>query len=109
MRHRQVSEKNSFYLEGKSMNINYYWKYPQQEDEAHPNFLFRELSRDVIRLEVQYKYPKLYPLAKEIRNNSKYHVSLDNPSFETLYQAFASGEIHSPSRCNLIRRSFRSC
>ena len=95
--HRQVSDKNSFYLEGKSMNINYYWKYPQQEDEAHPNFLFRELSHDVIRLEVQYKYPKLYPLAKEVRKNSKFHVSLDDISIEALYQAFAYDEVHSPS------------
>lgn len=95
--HRQVSDKNSFYLESKSVNINYYWKYPQQEDEAHPNFLFRELSRDVIRLEVQYKYPKLYPLAKEVRKNSKFHVSLDDISIEALYHAFASGEVHSPS------------
>lgn len=95
--HRQVSDKNSFYLEGKSMNINYYWKFPQQEDEAHPNFLFRELSHDVIRLEVQYKYPKLYPLVKQIRDNSKFHVLMDDLDIEALYQAIVSDEVYSPA------------
>ena len=51
----------------------------------------------MIRLEVQYKYPKLYPLAKEVRKNSKFHVSLDDISIEALYQAFAYDEVHSPS------------
>lgn len=95
--HRKASDKNSFYLESKSVNINYYWKYPQQEDEAHPNFLFRELSRNVIRLEVQYKYPKLYPLAKGIRTASKFFISPDSPSVEDIYQTFVYSDVSNPS------------
>lgn len=95
--HRKTTCKTSFYLEGKSMNINYYWKYPQQANEAHPNFLFRESSRDVIRLEVQYRYPKLYPLAREYRQESKFFISMDNLSIEDMYQRFASGEPYTPS------------
>ena len=95
--HRKVTSKNSFYLEGRSMNFNYYWKYPQQADEAHPNFLFRESSHDVIRLEVQYKYPKLYPLAREHKQESKFFVSTDGLSVEELYQKIIAGEMYRPS------------
>lgn len=95
--HRKVADKNSFYLESKSMTINYYWKYPQQEDASHPNFLFRESSRNVIRLEVQYKYPKLYPIAKEHRQESKFFKSTEELSFEEIYQEIAFHETHNPS------------
>ena len=95
--HRKTTYKNSFYLEGKSMNINYYWKYPQQANEVHPNFLFREASHDVIRLEVQYKYPKLYPLAREYKRESKFFVSIDDLSLEDVYQQLISREPYNPS------------
>lgn len=95
--HRKTTCKTSFYLEGKSTNINYYWKYPQQSDEAHPNFLFREVSHDVIRLEVQYKYPKLYPLAKEHKQESKFFVSTNDLSLEDIYQQLALSEPCTPS------------
>lgn len=36
--HRKIMDKTSFYLESKSSVINYYLKYPQQ-DEGHPNYL----------------------------------------------------------------------
>lgn len=95
--HRKVVDKYSFYLENKSMTINYYWKYPQQEDTSHPNFLFRESSRNVIRLEVQYKYPKLYPIAKERRQESKFFISSEELSIEELYQEITFHEAHRPS------------
>lgn len=95
--HRKVADKNSFYLENKSMTINYYWKYPQQEDTSHPNFLFRESSRNVIRLEVQYKYPKLYPIAKEHRRESKFFISPEGLSAEEMYQEITSPETPNPS------------
>lgn len=94
---RKTTDKNSFYLASKSVNINYYWKYPQQENEAHPNFLFKESSRNVIRLEVQYKYPKLYPLAQGNIKNSKFFISSDGLSIEDIYQALISDEVHNPS------------
>ena len=95
--HRKTTCKSSFYLEGKSMNINYYWKYPQQANEVHPNFLFREASHDVIRLEVQYKYPKLYPLTREYKRESKFFVSMDDLSLEDVYQRLVSREPYNPS------------
>lgn len=73
--HRNKAYKNSFYLKSKSVNINYYCKHSQQHDR-HPNYLLRELSRNVIRFEVQYKYPKLYPLAQDKREESKYTTRL---------------------------------
>lgn len=94
---RKISDKNSFYLESKSVNINYYWKYPQQENETHPNFLSRESSRNVIRFEVQYKYPKLYLLAKEGQKDSRFFRSHGEFSVEDIYQALISDEFHNPS------------
>ena len=83
--HRWVTDKNSLYLESKSATINYYWKYPKQ-NEKHPNFAFRELSKNVIRPEVQYKYLKLYPLFKNLRHKSKFYISYENLSMEELYE-----------------------
>lgn len=90
--HRKIADENSFYLENKSCVINYYWKYPKQQDENHPNFLFREDSRNVIRLEVQCKYLKLYPLSKKIRHKSKLHVSETDLSADQLYEMIVNDE-----------------
>lgn len=95
--HRQKTDKSSFYLQGKSVNINYYWKYPQQADDRHPNFLFREASRNVIRLEVQYKYLKLYPLAKHSGKKSKYEISWGDFSLEEFYERIQDEQMQSPS------------
>lgn len=83
--HRRITDKTSFYLESKSSVINYYWKYPQQ-DEAHPNYSFRESSRNVIRMEVQCKYSKLYALSKGNREKSRFYISWDDISWEEAYE-----------------------
>lgn len=93
--HRKVADKNSLYLKSKSSTINYYWKYPKQ-NETHPHFLFRESSRNVIRLEVQCKYLKLYTLSKGIRCESKYHISDENISTEEAYERMIDG-VRNPS------------
>lgn len=93
--HRKTTDKDSFYLMCKSATINYYWKYPKQ-NEKHPNFSFRELSRNVIRLEVQYKYLKLYMLSKNIKHESKFYVSGDNLSIEQMYERLVH-DMHNPS------------
>lgn len=93
--HRKMPDKNSFYLENKSVVINYYWKYPKQ-NERHPNFLFREDSRHVIRLEVECKYPKLYALSKNIRQESKFYLSDDDISSEELYERVLN-DVRNPS------------
>jgi hypothetical protein len=68
---RRKADKDSFYLESGSVVINCYWKYPKQ-NEKHPNYRSRDKSRDVIRFEVQCKYPKLYSISKRVGRNSKY-------------------------------------
>lgn len=91
--HRKIKDKNSFYLESKSTVINYYWKYPKQ-GENHPNFTFRESSRNVIRLEVQCKYVTLYVLSKDKRQESKYYVDHDKLSTYELYQSIMDGDFN---------------
>jgi len=93
---RKVADKHSFYLENGSCVINYYWKYPQQCKKTHPNFLYRESSRNVIRLEVQCKYLKLYSLAKKYRQISKFYVSDDDITVDELYDRMFT-DAHSPS------------
>lgn len=93
--HRKVTYKNSLYLTCGSVNTNCYWKYPQQ-DENHPNYSFRELSRDVIRLEVQCKYPKLYSLSKGIKETSKYWVSTDDLPLDEVWEIIVEDN-HNPS------------
>ena len=66
--HRKTSYKNSFYLKSKSVTINYYDKHSQQQ-EGHPNFENRELSRNVIRFEVQCKYSKIYQIIHKMRKD----------------------------------------
>ena len=80
---RMVSDKNSFYLESKSSVINFYWKYAKQ-GKKHPNYSKRELSRDVIRLEVECKYLKLYALIKNRNLESKYYESGEGLSIDEI-------------------------
>lgn len=87
---RMVDDKNSFYLESKSSVINYYRKYAQQKSK-HPNYEKRELSKNVIRLEVECKYLKLYALTKNVREDSKYHESGEGFSMEEIYMRMYEG------------------
>lgn len=91
---RMVDDKNSFYLESKSSVINYYWKYAKQ-GKKHPNYSKKELSKNVIRLEVQCKYLKLYALTKDIRQKSKYYESGEGLSMDEMYTRMCEG-IHNP-------------
>lgn len=61
--------KDSFYLKSKSVVVNYYLKYPQllREYEEHPDL---EEYRNVIRLEVQFRYQKMYSLSRIIKAGS---------------------------------------
>jgi len=61
---RQKADKNSFYLESDSVTLNYYNKYAQLiGDKNHP-CTNKEDAIDLIRLEVQYGYRKLYSMLK---------------------------------------------
>ncbi len=82
--HRKKTDKNSFYLENHSVVINFYWKYPKQK-KKHPNYINREESYFVLRFEVQCKYPKLYALARNIKQNSKYFYDYENLSSEEMW------------------------
>lgn len=87
---RMVADKNSFYLKSKSSVINFYWKYAKQ-GEKHPNHSKRESSRNVIRLEVQCKYLRLYTLSKDIRQESKYYSSYEGFSADEAYMRMYEG------------------
>lgn len=87
---RKIADKDSFYLESKSSTINYYWKYAKQ-GKKHPNYSQRELSRNVIRLEVQCKYLKLYALSKDIRQESKYYESDERFMTDEMYMRTYEG------------------
>lgn len=99
--HRKIKDKNGFYLESKSSVINYYWKYPQQ-NEGHPNYSFRESSHDVIRMEVQCKYSKLYMLSKNIREKSRFYVSSDDLSLEEMYERLINGIFNPTNPADVI-------
>lgn len=87
---RMVSDKNSFYLESKSSVINFYWKYAKQ-GKKHPNYPKRESSRNVIRLEVECKYLKLYALVKNRNRESKYYESAEELSQDEMYMRMYMG------------------
>lgn len=89
--HRMVSDKNSFYLESKSSVVNFYWKYAKQ-GEKHPNYSKRESSRNVIRLEVECKYLKLYALVKNRNLESKYYESDEGLSPDEMYMRMYEGK-----------------
>lgn len=67
---KKKPDKNSFYLESKSVNINCYWKLKQLEEEFQdcPDL---EASRDLIRFEIQCKYLKTYLLSRNIKNKQE--------------------------------------
>lgn len=91
---RMVSAKNSFYLESKSSVIKFYWKYAKQ-GKKHPNYSKRESSRNVIRLEVECKYLKLYALVKNRNLESKYYESDEGLSPDEMYMRMHMG-VHNP-------------
>jgi len=64
---RRISNKDSFYLESKSVTVNCYRKHKQLKNEFStcPNL---EASHNLIRFEVQCKYLKTYALTKKIKN-----------------------------------------
>lgn len=102
--HRRVTDKNSFYLESKSSVINYYWKYPQQDNEKHPNYFFKEASRNVIRLEVQCKYLAIYNLAQNIRNTTKSYYSMEDENSDQMYERMVYGIFHLKNPADVILR-----
>lgn len=79
---RMVTDKDSFYLESGSSTINYYWKYPKVE-KKHPDYENRESFRNVIRLEVECQYLKLYTLTKNMQQES--YVPEETLSLEEMY------------------------
>jgi hypothetical protein len=72
--HRKEANKNSLYLQNKSLTINCYQKYEQLIEEF-PDCLDIDASLNLIRFEVQCKYPKVYSLAKKNRHKSRVYTS----------------------------------
>jgi hypothetical protein len=72
--HRMKPGEDSFYLKSKSVVVNYYSKYQQLYHE-YPDCPNLEASRNVIRLEIQFRYPKVYSLSKILRDKSGFSNS----------------------------------
>lgn len=67
------NEKYQFYLKSKSVVVNCYWKH----DELHRNFTDckdLEKSYDIIRFEIQFKYPKVFTASSDIRKKRKCQI-----------------------------------
>lgn len=67
-------DKYQFYLKSGTVVINCYWKYPElvRNFEECDDL---EKSRDIIRFEVQYKYPKIIQSIEKIKKNpAKYRL-----------------------------------
>jgi hypothetical protein len=87
--HRLTPKKEALYLQSKSVTINYYHKYSQLIGD-HPSCPNIEASRNVIRLEVQCKYPKVYSMSKDIRYDSKLYKDMAS---EELFTEIMTGQI----------------
>ncbi len=62
----EYEQENQFYLKGKSVVINCYWKYAELKKEFSDCKDLKD-SYDIIRFEVQYKYPKVYTMSKYLK------------------------------------------
>ena len=95
--HRLRTDPDSFYLQSKSVTINFYRKFAQQ-DLKHPNYANRDASFNVIRFEVQCKYPKLYAILNKYAPESisglySFDESLEETDYDydIGYDIFPSG------------------
>ena len=67
-------DKYQFYLKSGTVVINCYWKYPELVRDFEECDDLEE-SRDIIRFEVQYKYPKIIQSIEKIKKNpAKYRI-----------------------------------
>jgi len=69
--HRMMPNKNSLYLTNRSVTVNCYPKHYQLKKEF-PKCPNVDDALNVIRFEIQCKYPKVYNMTRNIRNNSAY-------------------------------------
>lgn len=67
--HRAKAYKHSFYLKNNSVVINCYGKNAQLKQQ-YPDNICLEDSRDLIRFEVQCKYPKVYAISSKIEKRA---------------------------------------
>lgn len=87
--HRMKSRPGSFYLTNGSVHINCYSKYMKYQDQSQKNIekgyppipqATMDAARDIIRFEIQCKYPKTYTLSNRAReagdNNPNKYESL---------------------------------
>ncbi len=76
--HRLKSRPSSFYLVCDSVNVNCYSKFMKFQEQSEENKArgyppipqkIMDNARDIIRFEVQCKYPKVYTLSKAVQAN----------------------------------------
>lgn len=94
--HRKVSDSNSLYLQSKSVTINFYHKFFQQCSK-HPNYANRYDSYNVLRFEIQCKYPKLYTISKCYRSNECNIFNFTEKSVEEIYYDYIESGVSVPT------------
>ena len=94
--HRLMSDTNSLYLQSKSVTINFYHKFFQQGSK-HPNYANRYDSYNVLRFEIQCKYPKLYTISKCYKANECNGLSFTEEKVEELYYDYIETGISPPT------------
>ena len=94
--HRQKSDPNSFYLQSKSVTINFYHQFFQQSSK-HPNYANRYGSYNVLRFEIQCKYPKLYTISKLYKPNECNSLDFSEDLVEKLYYDYIETGISPPT------------
>lgn len=88
--HRPKSDPHSLYLQSKSVTINFYSKYHQQNPK-HPNFIHRDTSYNVLRLEVQCRYPKLYAISKSRKSQECDYLNISDELDNKIYDYIENG------------------
>lgn len=69
--HEEYREENQFYLKSDSVVVNCYWKYAELKKDF-PNCKDIKKSYDIIRFEVQFKYPKVSTVLRSVRKEITY-------------------------------------
>lgn len=88
-----------FYLKSKSIVINCYWKYEDLLNN-YPDCNDLEKSYDIIRFEVQYRYPKARTVMSEIK---KEYASVRSGIMARLNEQIAYDSYENPDRLDKLK------
>jgi len=104
--HRFDTYKDSLYYENKYVTINFYNKYEQLKEKA-AEFIDPELARGILRLEVQWKRPRIHYIVKHYGLQDLPHEFLNEQLAVTTVQDYLSkiamlGDYYSLSKAKTL-------